>query len=188
MRWWDGAAWTEHLAVPQVPAPVVATPYAPAFEANAVTDYVPVSPSRFDSVTYRTPDLTYTAAVWWVALWPVWGGILSSLTGAIAAIGGLIGLILAAVLNIGGLLFAAGMAMRDRRQLVDAGFERPPSPWWWLLGPALGYLIARGIYMYQQKRRGWAPAIVLAAIILVLIVVSVLVALLSPYGSGWYRR
>lgn len=195
LRWWDGATWTEHLAVPQLPAPVVATPYAPSFQAETATDYGPLSPSRFDGVSYRTPDLTYTAAVWWVALWPVWGSILFvltgamaailfTLTGAMAAIGGPVGSILAAVVNIGSILFAAGMAMRDRRQLADAGFERPPSAWWWLLGPALGYLIARGIYMYQQKRRGWAPAIVLGAITLAWIAVSVLAALLGPYGSA----
>jgi|GEM_PF-2410754 len=187
MRWWDGTAWTEHLTMPEPAGPVVQASYQPEYAdpaptTYAATPYVPFARTSFVVQGDRTPELTYTAAVWWVALAPAWFVVLGVIIAiAVVLVPGLASAVIGFVLVVGGIFFSAGMVMRDRRQLMEAGYHKPPSVWWWLLTP-LAYLIARGVYMFNQKRRGWAPAIVLGSLYFASIVYNSYVILSALTG------
>jgi hypothetical protein len=100
------------------------------------------------------PDRSSTVSVWLIAVIPLV----------------MVGVGLLAVTSFGefytrfmqgGLLFifalaTIALAVRDRRDLLNAGHASTASPAWILLTP-LAYLVARSIVVYRSTRRGTAP-------------------------------
>ncbi len=126
-------------------------------------------------VAPATPASTATPFVWIVAAISVIATlcqlgarqVLGAGSGfAFAALGLIILPLLAYVVGVVG----------DRRRLKAAGFERPASTAWAILGP-LPYLIARGIRLRGQGARVWTPLwVFLASSIATVVVLAGLIA------------
>jgi hypothetical protein len=159
-RWWDGSRWTEHVRMPEEPAP------APVVGGYAATVGTPTSVSRdFRPTTpFRQAEAgtAYTRTSWWLAGSPLWISVPEVVVFAIidslappSVPTLVIGL---AIVNV--LVWAAlvGMAFADRAALLDGGNESAASPWWTLLSPLI-YLIARALQVRLYATGGWASVI-----------------------------
>lgn len=198
LRWWDGSAWTAHLAPPPIPAPApvyqaaASQPLAGEGLATAAAEsYAPFQGSWNQSTQNSAEDFARpaqwnTGGVWFlafsqvitliaiVALFVVDRATIAS-TGVQAAAQGLTLTIL--VIGLGVLLLNVLFAVLDRRKLQSFGYLRPASVWWILLAPPLAYLIVRGIAVSREVRHGFGPLIAY-------IITSVGVVLLVGIGSA----
>jgi hypothetical protein len=196
LRWWDGSAWTAHLAPQPTPAPSPVAQQPSVFGADD-QPYVPFQgswnnqPYGGNSVAdeFAQPGEWNTGYAWFLAAWPIYfvgltvgwayfysieraqgaaGGISELLTG-------IIGLVEIVILVL--VIFAA---FRDRAKLRRWGYTRTASPGWiffaFLVGP-LVYLIVRAVRVYGEVRKGIAPLILYivsgVAMTIIWIVVSV---------------
>lgn len=183
VRWWNGRGWTEHT---QAPAAAVSAPSpgrpsfresTPAAAAPAATaspqgrnEYVPMrghadghdrtstaAPAARD---WLRPTHWSTPGVWAMSFTPWFSVAIAFVLGVLVAVGARWYVLLAAVLLIP-LLWIA-FAVRDRRRLLELGYDKRPS-WAWVLLSPLAYLIARGARVHRVSGRGWAPLWVLLA-------------------------
>lgn len=194
MRWWNGFGWTEHTQAPPASA-VDAAPARPTFleassgarvaaepaESARRGEYVPMRGHA--SGTDRTvaasavydwmrPTHWSTPAVWAMSFTPWISAAVALTLGVLVALGARWYVLLAAVLLIP-LLWVA-FAVRDRRRLLELGYDRRAS-WAWVLLSPLAYLIARGVRVHKASGRGWAPLWVLLANIVLVAVANVAV-------------
>lgn len=139
--------------------------------ALAVRDEAPVDLAAAEGPTYQPfgmampiinrgqvgpPSVVYTASAWVLAALPLLAGaagiglvmFLSEFYSRFAQLG------LVAVV----VLVAFIAAVRDRRELADAGHHNAASPAWVLLTP-LAYLTVRTVRTYKLTRRGFGPLI-----------------------------
>jgi len=143
-RWWDGEEWTagthagtgatgvvpERLfAEPAAPEPVMPEPAAPGPVRRAVQP----STTRWSSLLAAFPAV-YPLVVGMSAGIAYAGGAASSM----ATVAGVA--IAAAVLA---LIPAWAFAAKDRRELLERGYEPAPALLWMLLVPPFAYLIVR---------------------------------------------
>jgi hypothetical protein len=185
LRWWDGTAWSAHLApqptpaptpTPVVPLPPVVQPaavYEPAMTADD-QPYVPLKGSWNTNThggAYSVGANDFARPAQWNTVW-VWLLALSSLLltlsyivffaveSTVAPTTELISLV---VLVSGVFVLEILFAAADRRKLVRWGYLRPASVWWILLGP-LFYLIFRAVAVRREVGRGLAPLITYIAV------------------------
>ena len=179
LRWWDGAAWTTHLAARPVPTSAPAT--VPEY-STATTQYQDAS-DRYASSANSTPYLArdYSSMgrmtmedatpLRWNTIW-IWILVLSPVVLVIAlsavqtaviqsfVAGGLsveaivVGAIAVPVLSLAAYIT---IAYQDQRVLRQWGYTKRTSPWWVLL--FLVYLILRTNRVYRESRHGIAPLI-----------------------------
>lgn len=142
-RWWDGAAWTEH---------VQSTPETPYTLAGAPATVPPETP-------------VYNVSIWLVTLLPILSliALLSTdMTGmmqgyrdpfAIYSNPGYL-----ATLASGVVVYASSilLAYSDRNRLVRDGFDRPFHWAWAFLGGSV-YVVGRSIIVRRRSGRGFAP-------------------------------
>jgi Protein of unknown function (DUF2510) len=191
LRWWDGAAWSAHLApqpdaapAPLLPTPVVQAPVpAPSLTPGGFASepespaYVPFQNSWQTSSTssgytlrpdeFARPAQWNSAAAWAIAASPIYFGLLGSIdaaTGATLGTGtGTVSVvaIVVALFILLGLIAVLVAAVRDSATLKRWGYLNPPSALWILLGQ-LVYLIIRTVRVHREVRRGIAPLILFA--------------------------
>lgn len=175
LRYWDGAAWTDHLHEPATQATVA-----------AVVPRQPLQPPR-------TPDGTNpnTPWAWVIALWPIVGllgliptvlyfqqivdadysspeAVLSSFFSPLYVIIALAGLVEYGLV----VLFSA----LDYRSLVRAGVPRP-FHWAWSFLSVIVYAIGRGVVVKRRTGRGLAPLWVFVALELVAFIVGIVITI-----------
>jgi hypothetical protein len=181
LRWWDGTAWTAHLAAPPAPAPTsVPEPQyaAPSHFAVEPTPYVPMGGTNApaassgttspgtgygagygaQSVQVYEPGSSNTAGVWIVALSPIYSALLVLVAlFLIYQNPSAIEIIYVADVGASGVVAAIIVfaAARDRRALFLRGYDNPASFWWALLNPV--YLIVRTVRVLREVHRGGAP-------------------------------
>ena len=188
VRWWNGRGWTEHTQAPAAPvsdlspggqglrenATAVSAPPA-AVSARGRNEYVPMrghadgqdrtstaAPAAHD---WLRPTHWSTAGVWAMSFTPWFSAAIAFVLGVLVAVGARWYVLLAAVLLFP-LLWIA-FAVRDRRRLLELGYDKRAS-WAWVLLSPLAYLIARGARVHRASGRGWAPLwVLLANIVLV---------------------
>jgi Protein of unknown function (DUF2510) len=177
LRWWDGVAWTAHLAPRPVPTPNPAPAWEPAQDhyASQAQDFSDFGGyQRFPTNTapaYRmtmedaSPFKWNTVWIWIIVLMPVVGVlILSSLIEAclvdLAATpsDALLWVFAFVGFFLGGWVLYIVLAYQDRRVLRIWGYPSPPSPWWILLTPV--YVILRTVNVRRESGHGIAPLIV----------------------------
>ncbi len=186
VRWWNGFGWTEHTQAPPAAAadiPVSRPTFSePASSAPAASPSV-AAPSRNEYIPMRghatggernapvsaeydwmRPTHWSTPAVWAMSFTPWISAVVAVTLGVLVAVGARWYVLLAAVLLIP-LLWIA-FAVRDRRRLLELGYDRRAS-WAWVLLSPLVYLIARGVRVHRASGRGWAPLWVLIANIVI---------------------
>ncbi|HEY2644108.1 MAG TPA: DUF2510 domain-containing protein, partial [Galbitalea sp.] len=174
-RWWDGSAWTAHLAAPPTAGPTQSYGgTAPAPNAYSADGF------GYGAITIEsaTPSHWNTVSVWLLVFSYLIVGIVTAFAIPIgfASNGGVQGaLLLLVVTLVVMLVFVILLAALDQRALRKYGFERTASPWWMLLYPIVGsfaYLIARTVRVRREAGRGGAPlwtALTLFAVYLVLV-------------------
>lgn len=189
LRWWTGAAWSEHVAS----APVRPDPSpSPRLRLADESGFVEVRSDRL-AVTVFTPlrpTRVHTAAVWLIAVLPVLvaAGQYSAAAYSVAAYstaqystagmaaGDAIptdGYAVPAIAIAASLILAGLCAVRDRQVLRAAGHSDTASPRWVLLSP-VAYLIARSIRVRQETGvRTTAPGFMWVLMTLPAVAVSV---------------
>ena len=185
LRWWDGTAWSAHLAPQPTPAPTPApaptpvVPLPPVAQAPAVYEpamtadnqpYVPlqgswntntqsVGSSLGGAEDFARPAQWNTVWVWLLAFSTLLLTLAYAVTFAVEGTGTptteLTGV---AALAVGSFVLEILFALADRRKLLSWGHLRPASVWWMLLGP-LFYLIFRAVAVRREVGRGLAPLI-----------------------------
>jgi hypothetical protein len=183
MRWWDGSAWTAHLAPQPTPEPVavpVAVPVvqAPAILTPAAQPYVPFQGSwnagsypaggSVRDADFARPAQWNTAGAWFLAFSYLFTLIVALVYVVVASPG----LALesparrSSDIAIGSVWIQVALwvlqilfTIMDRRKLRSFGYSRPASFWWILLLPPLIYLIMRGVVISREVRHGFAPLI-----------------------------
>jgi Protein of unknown function (DUF2510) len=155
LRWWDGIAWSAHLA----PQPAAAPVEVPAVETPA---------NRYTASDIARPSQWYTGWGWFLAISPLYfaGFALIEILATINQLksGGATpatSIVFGAALLLGA-LFLLVSASRDQLTLKRWGYIRPASAWWILLGP-LVYLIIRTVKVYRETQKG-IPLIVVFVI------------------------
>jgi Protein of unknown function (DUF2510) len=161
------------VSAPTVTSPPVVAPPADPLPAISLSDDAPQqgwilgtdvassSPysgyghSRNWSQVKATPSRWNTRYAWLIAFLP-WFELLTGVLAALLVRNGIASIEVTLLLGILPLLAFIDSAIRDRRQLIDWGYERPASVWWLLLGP-LVYLIARTVRLRAEAGRGAAP-------------------------------
>ena len=208
LRWWDGTAWSAHLA-PQptpvpVPTPVVPPPpvvqaptlYEPVINADN-QPYVPFQGSwntntqgggySVGADDFAHPVQSNTAGAWLLAF----SGVLASI--AIYIVIATSGTSITSPYGVGRYLGASAVvflvtlffAEADRRKLRSLGYLAVPSLWWMLLAPPLVYLIVRTVRVWREVRKGVAPLVTYLVVNLASgILVGVLIAILLPGALG----
>ena len=133
-RWWDGGRWTEHVRMPEEPAPApVVGGYAPTVgtPTSQSRDFRPTTPFRQAEV-----GTAYTRTSWWLASSPLW--VIVPQVVVLVLIGSLAPLSLPVLaagiggLNILLLVVLVRLAFADRAALWEGGNESAASPWWTL--------------------------------------------------------
>lgn len=157
-RWWDGAAWTEHVRAWDPPAP----------PAPPLKSYVPMASLPVEVREQHDAVRVYTPQVWWLAFSPAW----LLLVQVIVIVATADRTVLDTIAVIVGIFVTAGLTMADRKLLLQSGHRDAASTWWWLLTP-LAYLVARGAHLQRTAGRGWIPCLVYAALITILAVTSI---------------
>ncbi len=199
LRWWDGGAWTAHLAprpvttiatrVPSavVPASQIQTVQAPLLQADSTEPYGSGSYSS-QTMDYAPPIRWNTVGIWIMAVLPVAtmivlfmvagsiGSYLQSVQGITpgsqaAQIFVSTGLGFFAIPVVALVIYLIA-AVFDRRSLREWGYSTVTAPWWVFLNP-LVYFIIRTVRVRRESRHGVAPLVVY----IVLSVVSSLVVL-----------
>jgi hypothetical protein len=186
VRWWNGRGWTEHTQAPAAAvsvggttrpivresAPAASVPAAPV-SAPGRNEYVPMrghagGPDRTSAAPaardWLRPTHWSTPGVWAMSFTPWFSTAIAFALGVLVAVGARWYVLLAAVLLIP-LLWIA-FAVRDRRRLLELGYDKRAS-WAWVLLSPLAYLIARGVRVHRSSGRGWAPLWVLLANIVI---------------------
>lgn len=155
LRWWDGSAWTSHVA----PAPPGLDPRVP----QSTVAPEPVEGSLTQATDSVPPRSWNTAAAWVLATTPLWAlsaEILVLLIGGYFETANLnltfLDAVTATALAVVLVAIVIVSATRDASRLRAAGYPRVASAAWILLGP-LVYLIARSVRVYRSARRGIAP-------------------------------
>jgi hypothetical protein len=208
LRWWDGAAWTAHLAPQPTPAPapvvqqpmvqqpmvqqpmvqqpVAQQPYVP-FQNSWNTNTQSGGYSSGGTDDFARPAQWNTVGSWLLAF----SGLLSLIflfiglrsTGASIATPYGTGVVLgsSAIAFLISLFFAEA----DRRKLRALGYLKVPSLWWMLLAPPLVYLIVRTVVVWGEVRKGIAPLITFLVVNLVGgVAAGFLLVLLLPGALG----
>ena len=159
-RWWDGGRWTEHVRMPEEPAPApVVGGYAPSVGAptSLSRDFRPTTPFRPAEV-----GIAYTRTSWWLAGSPLWISvpevIVFAIVDSLAPTSVPILVIGLAIVNVLVWVALVGMAFADRAALLAGGNDSAASPWWAVLSP-LVYLIARALHVRFYATGGWASVI-----------------------------
>jgi hypothetical protein len=204
LRWWNGAAWTEHLA-PQptpepallppanepvpAPTPLVATPlkFTPEPTPSAQPSWGATSQASAYSMgaaeDFARPAQWNTVGAWLLAF----SGLLTIAVGVVHGL--MTGFAFTSPYDVGGYLGGYALvfvlmllfAEADRRKLRSLGYLRIPSLWWMLLFASLVYLIVRTVYVWREVRKGIAPLITYIVVNAASgILISVGVALLIP--------
>lgn len=212
LRWWDGTAWSAHLA-PQPtpapapgPAPTPVVPLSPVVQAPTVYEpvmnadnqpYVPFQGSwntntqgggySMGADDFAHPVQWNTVGVWLLAF----SGALASI--AIFIVISTSGASITSPYGVGRYLGAVAVvflinllfAEADRRKLRSLGYSAVPSLWWMLLAPPLVYLIVRTVRVWGEVRKGVAPLVAYFVVNVASgILVGVLIAILLPSALG----
>lgn len=204
LRWWDGAAWSAHLAPQPTPAPAFVAPEAAVVHEPTVmtADNEPYVP--FQGSWNSRPQSGYTAGTDGdfarPARWNTAGGWLLALsyvmTLVVAAIYVAVNFavfsdesnqarestIAFASVWIEVALWALLLlfAVMDRRKLLSFGYLHPARVWWILLFPPLVYLIMRGVAISREVRHGFGPLITYLVSTLGIVLLSVATAIVIP--------
>jgi hypothetical protein len=183
LRWWDGDAWTAHLAPRPAPTPLP-TP-APGFSAAAdpaqdryatqaqeLNDFggyqlTPpgTTPNYGMTMEDASPIQWNTVWVWIIVLAPlayvlIIDGFLTAFEVGVAANRSLLVVYVIGSFVLGALLIVANIFFgdRDRRTLRKWGYLTTTSPVWMLL-PGI-YIILRTVRVHRESRHGVAPLVV----------------------------
>jgi hypothetical protein len=207
LRWWDGSAWTAHLAPQPTPAPVVQQPVVqqPVSQAPAVVTadnqtHVPFQSAwnqqskagdfgATGSTDFARPAQWNTAGAWLLAFSYVFA--LIAIFGWAVANSSSLALetvlernadITFASLWIPVALFVLQIlfTLMDRRKLRSFGYLRPASFWWILLLPPLVYLIMRAVVISREVRHGFAPLVTYLVTIGAVVLLGVGTAIAIP--------
>ncbi len=124
----------------------------------------PVSPSTERPIPIVVPNISvHTAPVWILALLPLLQLVASLLVVSAFGMGGNLPLVLA--IWAAPYLLTVLLATLDRTTLRRAGFPRPASWAWALLGAPV-YLVVRAVRTAREQGNGFAPLLVWAALVL----------------------
>jgi hypothetical protein len=200
LRWWDGAAWTNHLAPVPTPQPVLtptptvqpptvaqASGYSPVADP-AEHPYVPFQNSwNVNALTQATqPTQWNTASSWVLATTPLWMVavelivilINASMGASVTAQTGTISVITIAVYLVIFLIEILA-AVRDHNALKRWGYRTVSSTAWILLGPLI-YLIVRTVRVRSEVKRGIAPLVFYIVSIVCIIFLGIAAAVVIP--------
>ena len=214
LRWWDGTAWSAHLAPQPTPAPVV--PLPPVVQAPTVYEpvmtadnqpYVPFQGSWNNreqggysaggAEDFARPAQWNTGAAWLLAF----SYIFTLIVGLIYAVVEFPSLALqtaetrqssiafaSILIQLALWLVMVLLALTDRRKLRSFGYDRLASVLWILLFPPLLYLIMRGVAISREVRHGFGPLIAylvsIGAIVLLGIVSAVAIPVFLASRAG----
>jgi Protein of unknown function (DUF2510) len=178
LRWWDGAAWTSHVADPP-PVVIVPTPPAMLNPVNAQlqreTAYVPFTHNwvQEGAAQVGPTGSAQTFPVWLLVFSPLWSGAVAGLGkfflfNRAPLIAAPVGLIAAAAV-----LF--GLAWVDRSRLRNRGYSRAAHPAWVLLSP-LAYLIARVVGVGPRSIAPLVTYVVFGILIIGIVVFAIIMA------------
>ena len=206
LRWWDGTAWTAHLApspTPVVQAPVVQAPVVqpPVVQVPVVQEqqYVPFQNAwSSGEVQFARPVAWNTAGAWLLATSVFWTAGIGFLAGAILAaalgsksveVGGrlsTIGIIAEVVVSIIAWVLMVVAAAGDNASLKRHGYLRPTSVLWILLVPPLVYLIIRTVRVRSESGRGAAPLVfyIVSTVAIYAIAIVASIALAGSLAGG----
>lgn len=184
MRWWDGAAWTEHTAAASAPAATVSTAGSAASDAPYGVPQRPLLPpdrpvySPFIWVIVLLPLVTYALFFAWR---PDFAGMTRSAYDGTDSPTALYGAFLTPgyflILAAGGVSWALTvfLAFRDRVWLERQGVVRP-FHWAWAFLGSYGsyiYVIGRSVIVRRVAApRGLTPIWVLIAVFVVGIIIT----------------
>jgi hypothetical protein len=211
LRWWDGAAWTEHLTPrpTPMPTPVVQAPTAPAAAAPGMPTvagepYVPFQGSLSQSPNgtaygqggFAGPSQWNTASAWILAFSPLYTSAVIVLIFILTAAGNPSNATPATSGSIFGadivlIIVEVLLAVSDRRKLRSYGFQQTASVWWILLGPVI-YLIVRAVNVWREARHGIAPMItnivvtVVSGVLIGTLAAVSVIASQGDFGSAAY--
>lgn len=164
LRWWDGTAWTAHLAPAPTPQPAPQAIPIPTPTVAQAPSPVPVDPDERPYVPFQNawstagggsvmgpgefarPAQWNTGGIWFIATSVFWSGLLG---GVVGFAGALVPSLRPYVLTAGTPGYSAvdlGLvtlvlvllliaAGRDRSRLLRMGYQQPPAIWWILLLP-----------------------------------------------------
>lgn len=183
LRWWDGAAWTSHVADPP-PVVIVPTPPAMLNPVNAQLQreaaYVPFTRNwvQEGAAQVGPTGSAQTFPVWLLVFSPLWSG-------AVAGLGNLFlfnraPLIAAPVGLIAAAAVLFGLAWVDRTRLRNRGYSRAAHPTWVLLSP-LAYLIARVVGVGPRSIAPLVTYVVFCTLIIGIVVFATIMA--DAYNS-----
>jgi len=185
-RWWDGAAWTTHVAPLEAAAPAVAVLDRPAEISTAeyARRAAGYQPRDHEPDSYATEPVrlnrrsAQTLAGWLIALSPAWYGGLVALIGAIAisvspGISNYVGLPVLGPFILGLVL----LARVDGKQLQECGYAAPTSKFGWL---PIVYLVVRVVSTGARSVGMLVAYVITQAVFLVIAALAVLV-MLAPY-------
>jgi hypothetical protein len=196
LRWWDGTAWSAHLAPRPAPAAVsvpaaaplpVAEPYVPfqgSWNARADTGH------NASAIEFARPMQWNTAGAWLLAFSQLIYLVLVVVFAVVDASAisapfgsGANNLLLSGTVavQIGLWVLLLLFAAMDRRKLRSLGYLRTASIWWILVIPftPLLYLVMRGIAVSREVGRGFGPlvAYIVSYVVIVLLGVGAAVAI-----------
>ena len=204
LRWWDGAAWSAHLAPQPTPAPQPPVTATPQVDEQAVLTgdnepYVPFQGSwnqrqqnangQSTYVEFAHPARWNTAGAWLLAFsYPM------SLVVAVFYVAVNFAAFAAEPARVrqDNITFASIwiqvtlwvlmvlFALMDRRKLISYGYLRPARVWWLLLLPPLLYLIMRGVAISREVRHGFGPLIAYLATAVGIVLLGVISAVVLP--------
>jgi hypothetical protein len=199
VRWWDGSAWTAHVApkpqvVPVPPGPDQAAVVQPApqqamnpeqAQLQREAAYVPFQggmggePYTMDmQPQQRWSGSANTVAVWLLVFSWVW-------VSAVSALGRLLLLAVSPqAANFAGIVLAVvvliGLGYADRSALRKRGFTKTPTPWTMLIFGPLLYMIFRLAYVGRKSLPPFITYMSFVLVTIVLIVVAVLALTTNP--------
>jgi Protein of unknown function (DUF2510) len=155
------------------------------FLLSALSEDLPVAEEAAPARAIKKVE-TYTAAVWAIALMPLFQVAALMLFVTVLELGSNWPLIIATI--VVPYFIVIGLASYDRLALQVRGHSKPASGFWAVLGAPV-YLVVRAVRTYRQSGKGFVPLVIFAqagllVLVGILVVPGILIAALpGPFAA-----